>query len=275
MPSPLSDTTDRPFTGGLLNPAAPTPEGVVGPEGKGARTRYNVYRNNVTVSLINAMADIFPATQRIVGEEFFRALAREYVRVHPPTSPLLFLYGEHFPDFLSSFEHVRHLPYLADVARLERAWLTAYHAADVEPLDPGQLANFPPDQIGALTFTAKPGTAIIASSYPVFTIYAMNRDLMTVGPVDLAMAENVLVTRPDADVVVTPTSAPETAFFMSLMDDSQTLETAAANAMALDPAFNLNDALAKLFGTGASSTAVLADPAPLSPTDATETGSTP
>lgn len=272
MRSPQSDTADRPFTRGLLNPSEPTPDGVVGPEGKGARTRYNVYRNNVTVSLINAMADIFPATQRIVGEEFFRALAREYVRAHPPKSPLLFLYGEHFASFLARFEHVQHLPYLADVARLERAWLTAYHAADAAPLDPGQLANFQPDQIGALAFTAKPGTAIITSSYPVFTIYAMNRDLMTVGPVDLTMAENVLITRPDADVLVTPISAPETAFFTALLEGGQTLESAAGNAMAIDPAFNLNDALAKLFGTGAASAAALADPMPLSPTDATKTG---
>ncbi|MEO1749980.1 MAG: DNA-binding domain-containing protein, partial [Pseudomonadota bacterium] len=178
MQSLPRNTSSTAFSAGLLKPSEATPEGVIGPNGKGAEKRYNVYRNNVTVSLINAMADIYPATQKITGEEFFRALARKYVRQHPPKSPLLFLYGEHFSDFLAGFDHAKHLPYLADVARLERAWLTAYHAADVQPLDPAILANVPPEQTGQLTFQPKPGTAIISSKFPVFTIYAMNRDLM-------------------------------------------------------------------------------------------------
>jgi Putative DNA-binding domain len=49
---------------------------VVGPKSKAAVKRYNVYRNNVTVSLINALAAAFPATLRITGVDFFRAMAR-------------------------------------------------------------------------------------------------------------------------------------------------------------------------------------------------------
>jgi putative DNA-binding protein len=37
---------------------------------------YNVYRNNVTVSLIDALVAIYPAVQRITGGDFFRAMAR-------------------------------------------------------------------------------------------------------------------------------------------------------------------------------------------------------
>ena len=53
--SPCRDTTPA-----LLDPERATPSVVAGPKGKAARQRYNVYRNNVTVSLINALAVAFP-----------------------------------------------------------------------------------------------------------------------------------------------------------------------------------------------------------------------
>ena len=123
------------FAAALLDPDHATPSAVAGPKGKAATKRYNVYRNNVTVSLIDALADVFPATQRITGVDFFRAMARFHVRATPPTSPLLFEYGRDFPDFIERYEYAQPMPWLADVARIERAWLDAYHAADAEPLD--------------------------------------------------------------------------------------------------------------------------------------------
>ncbi|MEP4753707.1 MAG: DNA-binding domain-containing protein, partial [Nitratireductor sp.] len=88
-----------PFAAPLLDPDRPTPPGVAGPGAKAGDVRYNVYRNNVTVSLIDALADTFPAVRRIVGEAFFRDMARLYVRREPPRSPLLFDYGHGFAAF--------------------------------------------------------------------------------------------------------------------------------------------------------------------------------
>src|SRR5258707_357764 len=129
---------------GLVDPDYEAPTCVVGPNGKGAIKRYNVYRNNVTVSLIDALAAVFPATQRITGVEFFRAMARFHVRASPPRSPLLFEYGHEFPDFIERYEYARPMPYLADTARIERAWLDAYHAADDLPLAAQNLALIGP-----------------------------------------------------------------------------------------------------------------------------------
>jgi hypothetical protein len=61
--------------------------------------RFAVYRNNVVVSLIDALADTFPVTQELVGEDFFRAMAGVFVRHAPPTSALLAEYGEGFSGF--------------------------------------------------------------------------------------------------------------------------------------------------------------------------------
>src|ERR1700751_4358307 len=155
-----SSFADR-FATGLTDPTCPTPDGVTGPGGKGAVKRYNVYRNNVTVSLIDSLAAIYPAVQRITGTEFFRAMARFHVRASPPTSPLLFEYGRDFPAFIESYEFPQDMPWLADVARIERAWLDAYHAAEAPPLPAATLAQVPPDRLGDTIFRAHPTTRIV------------------------------------------------------------------------------------------------------------------
>ena len=74
----------RCFSSALTRPDLETPSLVIGPNGKRGTKRYNVYRNDVTVSLIDALAAVFPAVQRITGVEFFRAMARSYMRETPP-----------------------------------------------------------------------------------------------------------------------------------------------------------------------------------------------
>jgi len=127
------------FAPPLLDPAREVPTAVAGRNGKPAGRRYDVYRNNVTVSLIETLAAIYPAVQRITGPDFFRAMARFHVRSSPPASPLLFEYGHDFPDFIAGYEHAQDMPWLADVAHIERAWLDAYHAADALTLAPMRL----------------------------------------------------------------------------------------------------------------------------------------
>ena len=74
------------FSSALIDPHSETPAVVTGPPSKAAVKRYNVYRNNVTASLIEALAAIYPAVQRITGVEFFRAMARSHIRATPPTA---------------------------------------------------------------------------------------------------------------------------------------------------------------------------------------------
>ena len=148
------------FSAALLKPDRETPALVSGPAGKAAAKRYNVYRNNVTVSLIDTLAGVYPAVQRITGVEFFRAMARFHIRETPPTSPLLFEYGRDFPAFIERYEYAQGMPWLADTARIERAWLDAYHEADAAPLTASDLASFPPERLADLVFAPirRPGS---------------------------------------------------------------------------------------------------------------------
>jgi Putative DNA-binding domain len=246
------------FAAALVDPERETPAIVAGPAGKCAVKRYNVYRNNVTVSLIDALAAIYPAVQRITGVDFFRAMARFHVRATPPTSPLLFEYGRDFPALIEQYEHARPMPWLADTARIERAWLDAYHAADAEPLSPAALALVLPERLGELLFTAHPATRIVRSHFSAVTIFASNRAQEPVGRIDVSTPEDALITRPDLDVVVRHLPAGGAAFLTSLMA-GQSLCEAAALAAESFPSFDLAANIAGMIQAGAFTTVSLGE----------------
>ncbi|MGF6178143.1 HvfC/BufC family peptide modification chaperone [Ensifer sp. 4252] len=249
-----ADGLDYPagFVPGLLDPARATPALVAGPNGKGAEKRFNVYRNNVTVSLIDALAAVFPATLRITGETFFRAMARSHVRATPPTSPLLFDYGRDFPVFIERYEHAQSMPWLADVARVERAWLDAYHAADAAVLQRDELAAVHAERLGDLVFEGHPATRIVCSAYPVVTIFSANRASGPVGRIDTTAAESALVTRPMFELEVRRL-LPGADIFLAHLVAGEPLGKAAATASEHCPQFGLATAIRTMLEAGAFS----------------------
>jgi hypothetical protein len=244
------------FVAALIDPDGGTPAVVTGPRGKAAIKRYNVYRNNVTVSLIDAVAAIYPAVQRITGVEFFRAMARFHIRATPPTSPLLFEYGRDFPAFIEQYEYARSMPWLADTARVERAWLDAYHAADADPLSAATLGSFPPEQLADMVFVVHPATRVVRSRFSVVTIFAANRGEAPVDRIDASVPEDALITRPDLDVVVRHLPPGGAVFLTSLMA-GRSLGEAAALALDASPAFDIASHIAGMIEAGAFTAATL------------------
>ena len=238
------------FAPALLDPERAPPAFVSGPNGKTAGKRYNVYRNNVTVSLINALAAVFPATMRITGVDFFRAMARFHVRATPPTSPLLFEYGHDFPDFIECYEYAQSMPWLADVARIERAWLDAYHAANEEALTPQALASIPAEQLADTVLMPHPATRIVRSRFPAVTIFVANRSDGPVGRIKDTGPEEALATRPGLEVIVRRLP-PGGAEFLSRLVAGETFGAAAAAAFAGCPQFDLPANIAGMIEAGA------------------------
>ncbi|KFC64528.1 hypothetical protein FF80_03151 [Devosia sp. LC5] len=246
---PAIDTYAAGFVSALLDPERPAPAMVSGPGRKAAAKRYGVYRNNVTVSLINALAAVYPATQRITGPDFFRMMVRLHVRATPPASPLLFEYGRDFPAFIECYEHAQSMPWLADVARIERAWLDAYHAADAEPLSPQAFAVVPAERLAGIVLVPHPAARILRSRYSALAIFAANRVDRPVTSIDAGEPEDTLVTRPGLEVFarrLPPGGAP----FLIHLIAGEPLGTAAAAAIDDSPDFDLAANIASMIGAG-------------------------
>jgi hypothetical protein len=226
------------------------PAAIVGPGAGTPAKRFGVYRNNVFASLRGCLAARFPVVARLVGEEFFNAVARVFVERHPPTSPALFEYGDEFPLFLASFGPTKSLPYLPDVARLEWHVATAYHAADAQPIDAAalrRLGNDAPDT----GIVLHPSCAIVLSHYPVFSIWQTNTRDDVVEYVDAsAGGEGALIVRPQFNVEVIGLDTASYAFIAALAA-GHALELAAEIANELDSLFDVGAALQTLFSSGA------------------------
>ena len=231
------------FRNGLLS--GPVPSDVTAQTPDEIERRYAVYRNNVVVSLIDAMFQRFPVVCRLVGEEFAKAMFGVFVRSHPPQSPLMMSYGEEFPSFAESFEPVRGLPYLADVARLELARGRAYHAADATPLSQTELGTAAEADPSLLYFQLHPSVQFQVSSYPVYSIWLNNQPAARSTPVRLEVGETVLVARDGLEVVTLPLEPGESVFAMSLKQGASFAE-AANGASERDCSFDPSRVLARL-----------------------------
>jgi hypothetical protein len=193
--------TQHQFVTALLDASAPLPAAIRAHGNDAAEKRFAVHRNNVMASLIAALAARFPVVQRLVGEEFFRAMARAYVVEEPPRSPVLIEYGDTFPGFIENFTPAVAIGYLADVARLELARGRAYHAADAMPIDAGILASLVPEDLDGLRLALHPSVFILESPFPIVSIWEAHQAAEVV-PVRNWGPEAALVARPALEVEV-------------------------------------------------------------------------
>lgn len=248
----MMDTTlASTFMAALMDPALPPPPGLKTWNGSDPARRFNVYRNNVVVSLIDALATTFTVTQALVGVEFFRAMARIYVSQSPPVSRFLAEYGTSFPDFIAQFPPASGLPYLADVARLEHLRVVAYHAADATPLAAEAFRPLlaDPERLLELRFELHPACRWLRSIHPVFSLWAAHQGAVDLRGVDTTVGEDALVVRPahDVHVVLLPSGAVE---LLDALSGGAPLAEAIERVCATGVDFDLPRQLAGLIDNG-------------------------
>ncbi|MGH8718003.1 MAG: DNA-binding domain-containing protein [Burkholderiales bacterium] len=235
------------FAQALLNPEYDCPSGFKTWNDSDPAIRFAVYRNNVVVSLIDSLADTFPVTQELVGEEFFRAMAKVFVQKRPPHSRVLAWLGEAFPDFIESFTPAASLPYLADVARLEMCRVRAYHAVDIVPVAAQSIGVFVADsqKLSNLMLTLHPSVHIIRSQFAVFSLWAAHQGTLRISTVDPYAAQTALIFRSGLDVEALELSAC-TGLFIEQLQIGESLVSAASVANSLDHEFDLGSTMAIL-----------------------------
>lgn len=245
------------FADSLLAEQVACPPGLTAWNGSDPARRFAVYRNNVMVSLIDALADTFPVTQALVGEEFFRAMAAAFARANPPRSPVMAHYGAGFAGFIEEFPPAAGLPYLAEVARLELLRVQAYHAADADPVSDEAIALLlaDPGHLPTARFTLQPSLRSMESRHAVVSLWAAHQgeDVdSALAAVDAAQPESALLLRAGLDVDIYRITAG-TATFIRHLQEGRGLGVAVELALAADAAFDMAEALGLLIRAGAIS----------------------
>ncbi|WP_231495500.1 DNA-binding domain-containing protein [Hylemonella gracilis] len=220
-----------------------------------AQPGFAVYRNTVFKGCIDALEANFPTVARLVGSAWFRAAALPYVRATPPSSVMLMDYGLDFPDFLTDFEPARELPYLADVARLDRCWIEAHMAADALALEADTLAALPAEALGELRLRPHPATRWAwHADQPIYAIWCANREEITLDGQLPWVGDGALLTRAPHDGAVRWQAAgPGLCAFLDACAADQSLTQAAQSAWQAEAELDLARLWADLITTGALS----------------------
>jgi hypothetical protein len=133
-----------------------------------------VYHHQYFLSLTTALAKTYSCVQRLVGEDFFKFLAREFIQKYHLKSPSIIDYGSEFADFLQTNPSCQKLKFLPEIAEFEWLYKLCYFSAD--------------------------GVFLMNSKYPVIKIWQLDE---TSAQLDLSSGGDYLkIAKKNAKVIV-------------------------------------------------------------------------
>ncbi|AOU98047.1 hypothetical protein BI364_08800 [Acidihalobacter yilgarnensis] len=221
-------------------------------EGIAAPRRIGLYRNNTRITQTEALAGIYPAVQKLVGEDFFAAFAEHYRTRYPSRSGDLRDFGGTLAECIAEFDPAAGLPYLPDVARLEWDWHLCFHAEEVEALDVSGLARLAEDVDSEPALALIPAAKLLHSPYPAADIWAFALEPEPrQGTLDLdALAPAYLLIARPTDEVLVLSLAPADYHWLAHVAAGESLSTALEATLEIHPDFDLAERLPSLVSLG-------------------------
>jgi hypothetical protein len=137
---------------------------------------------------------------------------------------------------------------LVDVARLENAWVEAYHAEDASVAAVVDLAVLNPDALPGARIVFHPAARLLRFITPVASVWASAQDSDHRVTLTEGAGEDALITRPDCDVRVRVLPPLAYDFALQLREGATLIEAAAAMN---DSAFDFGAHLVGLVESGA------------------------
>jgi hypothetical protein len=169
-----------------------------------------VHANTISHARLVALEDSFPHTMEAMGHAMFNAASRNWLDTGHGRSCALAQIGNQFPDWLARRADCCTF---AALARFEWGWLETYHAAEAASLTPDMMQ----------TLQASTILETVAASHPAVRIADADARIAELCGFPTA-PEKVVITRPDAEVLIHPANAA-TADLLSLFDGKSTFQT--------------------------------------------------
>jgi len=201
-----------------------------------------IYQNNVIATLLGMLQAIYPLITQLVGKEFFRYLANEYINQYPSCSGNLHEYGEYLKDLLAGHEAIQHLLYLPEVAEFEWICHRLQFAATHEALNLNNFKTISPEIYDQLHFILHPASELKYFQYPILRIIDLCK-LETAEKLDVDHQPiHLLILRAELDIELIPLTLGEYTFLTAIRDHAN-LADAVDAAIAIDPVFDLTEKL--------------------------------
>lgn len=210
--------------------------------------RFRIYHNNIFIGFREALTAIYPVINKLVGDEFFNNVAREYLRAYPSNSGNVHVFGNVFPDFLAEFPGTESLPYLSDVAQLEWAYHRVFHSPKSPVLNVQKLSSLDEESASRLRFDVAENCCVLSSEYPILEIWQANQEGVENRVVDLDEGGiQVVVRYSGADVEFRPLNKAIFTLLKSLSKGGLFVD-ACAEVASVAPDCDVGVMLNELFG---------------------------
>lgn len=216
----------------------------------GATAGLATYRNNLREGFRKALALEFPVIEQLVGADYFRQLALQFLAAHPSRSGDLSGIGAPFPQWLrEQFAGTRY-SWFADVATLEWALEELRIAAEVPSADVADLATIDPASYAALALRLHPAARLLAFEAPAASIWLAHQNDPPAAVDLMAGGERVLVRARAECFEFHRLSASEHSLLEGLGRE-EPLGAAVERVLASDPDIDLTLVLGRLLAIGA------------------------
>jgi len=132
--------------------------------------RLGIYNQNVYGGIHDYLKSVFPATNGVVGDDFFKQLIHEFIQTNPPEKGNMHDYGEQLISFIEKHDALKELPYLTDLVRYEWAQHKAFYA-DITIDLCVSFAHMEQERILTTDFFLNSSVTILRTGFPVSEIY--------------------------------------------------------------------------------------------------------
>lgn len=210
-----------------------------------AYARLSIYKNNTLFSLSETIIDLLPSVEHVVGRDFLKATAREYLLKNPPTTAILIDIAIDIPEFLLNFKHTKDLKYLSDLAKIDIFRQQSYHACDEEAIDSQILTTLDPGDLVGMKVDFLESCHMLESNYRVGSLW---EGIQSESMEELAIdgTEHILIYRHDLHVKTQLLSASMFHFIHSLTQ-KKTIGDALEETLTLLPDTNIPELISTLF----------------------------
>lgn len=140
---------------------------IAGDDRLSPQQRVEIYANMYFYRLLDVLKEDFPATLAVLGDTRFHNLVTGYLIEYPPEHFSIAYAGSHLADFLRDHPLREEFPFVADLARLERALIDVFHAPDAATLDAESMRAIPPADWPALKLALHPAHEIVELQWDV------------------------------------------------------------------------------------------------------------
>jgi hypothetical protein len=220
---------------------------VLGDERLSSEARVDIYANMYFYRILDALKEDFPATLAVLGDDNFHNLVTGYLLEYPPTGPSITHSGSHLAEYLRDHPMREDTPFIADLAKLERATVEVFLGPNAPTLKPDALRAVAVEDWPGMKLKLHPSAQILKLDWRVSDLLRAVEDHRPWNPPNqgpirvLAWRRNSQVFHRDLD----PTEANALKAAAHSATFAEICDIVAATADNQDPVATMNELLSR------------------------------